>query len=126
MKANNWAHIHSTAQASYNVFISPYDVFLSFSFFFYYLFLLKDNCFTEFCCFLSNLNMNQPQVYLYPLLSETPISLPIPPSRLIQSPSLSFLSHTANSCWLSILHMVIRFRLFFPYISPSPPLSPCL
>ena len=21
--------------------------------------LLKDNCFTEFCCFLSNLNMNQ-------------------------------------------------------------------
>ena len=21
-------------------------------------FLLKDNCFTEFCCFLSNLNMN--------------------------------------------------------------------
>ena len=25
-------------------------------------FLLKDNNFTEFCCFLSNLNMNQPQV----------------------------------------------------------------
>ena len=23
-------------------------------------FILKDNCFTEFCCFLSNLNMNQP------------------------------------------------------------------
>ena len=29
------------------------------SIFFIY-FLLKDNCFTEFCCFLSNLNMNQP------------------------------------------------------------------
>ena len=29
------------------------------------------------------------------------------PSRLIQSPCLSFLSHTANSCWLSILHMVM-------------------
>ena len=27
-------------------------------------FLLKDNCFTEFCCFLSNLNMNQPAVQL--------------------------------------------------------------
>ena len=26
----------------------------------FYLFLLKDNCCTEFCCFLSNLNMNQP------------------------------------------------------------------
>ena len=32
--------------------------------------------------------------------------LPIPPSRLIQSPCLSFLSHIANSRWLSILHMV--------------------
>ena len=27
-------------------------------------FLLKDNCFTEFCCFLSNVNMNQPAVQL--------------------------------------------------------------
>ena len=25
-----------------------------------FIYLLKDNCFTEFCCFLSNLNMNQP------------------------------------------------------------------
>ena len=34
-----------------------------FSFFKINLFLLlKDNCFTEFCCFLSNLNMNQPSV----------------------------------------------------------------
>ena len=27
---------------------------------FLFIVLLKDNCFTEFCCFLSNLNMNQP------------------------------------------------------------------
>ena len=37
----------------------------SFFFFFYSIFLkvyflLKDNCFTEFCCFPLNLNMNQP------------------------------------------------------------------
>ena len=32
---------------------------------------------------------------------------PFHPSRLIQSPCLSFLSHTANSHWLSILHMVM-------------------
>ena len=25
-----------------------------------FFFKLKDNCFTEFCCFLSNFNMNQP------------------------------------------------------------------
>ena len=50
-------------------------------FIFYYLFiLLKDKCFTEFC-FLSNLNMNQPQVYIYPLPFE-------PPSHLSWSHSL--------------------------------------
>ena len=47
-------------------------------------------------------------------------------SRLIQSPCLSFLSHTANSHWLSILHMVMQVSmLLFPYTSLSPPLSPC-
>ena len=30
-------------------------------------FLLKDNCFTDFHWFLSNLNMNQPEVYINPL-----------------------------------------------------------
>ena len=37
------------------------------------------------------------------------LSLPSPshPSRLIQSPCLSFLSYTENSCCLSILHMVM-------------------
>ena len=28
----------------------------------------KDNCFIELCCFLPNINMNQPQVYICPLL----------------------------------------------------------
>ena len=32
------------------------------SFFIYFLF--KDDCFTEICCFLSNLNMNQPYIFL--------------------------------------------------------------
>ena len=37
-------------------------IFPSFEIFFFEViyFLLKDNYFTEFCCFLSNLNMNQP------------------------------------------------------------------
>ena len=43
---------------------------------FFFNLLLKDNCFTEFCCFLSNLNMNQPQVYIYPLPFEPPSHLP--------------------------------------------------
>ena len=45
-------------------------------FFLFICFLLKDNCFTEFCCFLSNLYMNQPQVYIYPLPFEPPSHLP--------------------------------------------------
>ena len=52
-----------------------------YSFFLIY-FLLKDNCFTEFCCFQSNLNMNQPQVYIYPLPFEPPYPLPPHPTPL--------------------------------------------
>ena len=41
-----------------------------------------------------------------PFWSSLPSPSPPHSSRLIQSPYLSFLSHEANSCWLSILHMV--------------------
>ena len=44
--------------------------------------LLKDNCFIEFCCFLSDLNMNQPQVYIYSLPFEIPSHLPPHPTPL--------------------------------------------
>ena len=108
-------------------------------FFFFHSFLLKDNCFTEFCCFLSNLNMKKkrkkkkPQhesaigVYITPpFWTSLPSLTPSHPSRLIQSPCSSFLRHTANSHWLSILHMVMQVSmLLFPYSSPSPLLSPC-
>ena len=57
------------------------------------------------------------------LLFPSPLHL----TRLMQSPCLSFLSHTENSHWLSILHMVMQVSLLlFPYISPSPSLSLCL
>ena len=57
--------------------------------------------------------MNQPQVYICPLHPEPPSHLP-PHSTLLVShraPDLSFLHHTANFHWLSILIMVI-------YVSP--------
>ena len=59
----------------------------------------------------------------------TSLSSPSPsyPSRLIQSPCLSFLRHRASSHWLSILHMVKQVSMLLcPYISPPPPLSPWL
>jgi len=37
-------------------------------------FVLKYTCFTEFCCFLLNLNMNKPQVYIYPEKAMAPHS----------------------------------------------------
>ena len=45
--------------------------------------------------------------YIPSLLILPPISFPSHPSRLMQSPCLSFLSYTANSHWVSILHMVM-------------------
>ena len=42
-----------------------------------------------------------------PFWSSLPSPSPSHPSRLIQSPCLSFLNCTANSWWLPILHMVI-------------------
>ena len=55
-------------------------------------------------------------------LSWTFVPAPTPShsSRLSQSPGLSSLSHTANSHWLSILHMVIyMFPCYFLYLSHS-------
>ena len=40
-------------------------------------------------------------------LNLPPSPSPSHPSRLSQSPCLSSLGHTANSCWLSTLHMVL-------------------
>ena len=42
-----------------------------------------------------------------PFWTFLPSPSPSHPSRLIQSPYLSFLSHTANSRWLSVLHVVM-------------------
>ena len=48
-------------------------------------------------------------------------------SMLSHSPSLSSLNHTANSHWLSILHMVMYVAMLLsPYIPPSPSTPPPL
>ena len=52
--------------------------------------LFKDNCFTEFCCFLSNPNMNQPWVYIYPLPFEPPSHLPPCATRVDTEPLIEF------------------------------------
>ena len=56
------------------------------------------------------------------------LSLPPPihshPPRLLQSPSLSSLSHTPNPHWLSILHMVVCMFQSYSLHSSHPLLSP--
>ena len=49
------------------------------------------------------------------------MSLPSHPSRLSQSPALRSLSHTANSCWLSLSHVVVCVSMLrSPFVPPSP------
>ena len=61
--------------------------------------------FVVFCQTSTRISHRCTHVPLFPDLP--PISLSIPPFSLSQSPCLSSLSHTANSHWLSILHMVL-------------------
>ena len=56
------------------------------------------------CSFLPLISVNQPWVYSCSLPSEPP---PTHPSRLSQSPVSGSLCHTANSLWLSVLHMAV-------------------
>ena len=59
--------------------------------------------------------------YVLSLLNLPPPPSPSHRSRLLQSPSLSSLSHTENSLWLFVLHMVMYgSMLLSPYIPPSP------
>ena len=65
--------------------------------------------------------------YIYAPPSWTSLPLPIPshPSRLSQSTRFSSLCHTANSHWLSILHMVMyMFQCYSLY--SSHPLLPSI
>ena len=62
--------------------------------------------------------------YMY--IPSLPSPSPSHPSRLIQSPCLSFLSHTANSCWPSILHIVIKFPCYSFHASHPLLPSPCV
>ena len=75
--------------------------FFSWLLFFFLYFLLKDNCFTEFCCFLSSLNMNQPSVQLSSFSSVTQSYPTLQPHEL-QHARLPYPSPTpgvhSNSC----------------------------
>ena len=59
-----------------------------------------------------------------PSWTSLPLSPASHPSSLLQSPNLSSLSHTANSYWLSILHMVMYVSMLLSSCIPHSPYSP--
>ena len=89
-------------------------------------FRLEDNCFI-LCWYLPNINMNKPQVYIYPLPLKPPSHLPLHHSSLgcHRVLGLSSLHGTANTHWLSILHMVM-YMLQSYFLYSSRPLLPTL
>ena len=63
---------------------------------YFFFFKLKDNCCTEFCCFLPNINMNQPIGREYLLVDPCPLS-PLPPKlQAFPGPALSLGLHVST------------------------------
>ena len=72
---------------------------------------MKYNCFMEFCYFLSNLNMNQPQVYMYPLPFEppshlSPYPIPLDVDSLISGSSA--FSKSSLCIWKFSVHILLK------------------
>ena len=79
--------------------------------------------------FLTYNDVNQPKIYICPLLLEPPAhcSMPSYPSRLLQRTGLSSLCYKATSHQLSILYMIMyMFQCYSPNSSQPllPPLCP--
>ena len=126
--------------------MGPFALEVKFKLIFFYYFLLKDNCFTEFCYFLSNLNMKSAiGIHLSPpFWTSRPSPSPSHPSRLIQSPcqthflelidlpapARSWLWHMGSSVFvvacgifswdMRILSCSVWDLVSWPGISPSP------
>ena len=75
-----------------------------FYFIFYWRIIALRN-FSVFC--QTSTSISHKYTHIPSFLNLPPNSFPIYPTRLIQSPRLSLLSHTANSHWLSIVHVSI-------------------
>ena len=82
---------------------------------------LYRNCFTMLCWFLPYNNVNQPQLYIYPLSLESPYHPPSSqPPRSSQSTELSSLCYTAASYFMhGSIYLSVPCSRFVPP-SPSP------
>ena len=77
---------------------------------FTYIFFLIEGYLLHSSVLISAIHQHELSVGIHispPSWSSLPPPAPSHPSRLSQSPGLSSLSHTANSHWLSILHVLV-------------------
>ena len=102
------------------------------SFLFFPLFIFSGKIIALYYCVSfrhTSTRISHRYTYVPPFVTLPPTSHP---SRLLQSSSLSSLSHTANSHWLSILHMVMymfpcySLNLSHPLLPPHPSVSTSL
>ena len=111
-----WVGVHSEKSAGWYCWLVVQissvaalfcQVILSILFFIYIFFYWRIIALQNFVVFCQSQHESAINIHISPLFrTSLPSSSPSHSSRLIQSPCLSFLSHTANSHWLSILHMV--------------------
>ena len=88
--------IHSHPFYLFSIFLEPFKIFNC-------RIITSQNC-DDFCH--TSTWIGHRYTYILSLLSPSPASLPLPPFRLSHSTGGS-LSHTSNSHWLHILHMVM-------------------
>ena len=77
---------------------------------------LKDNCFTEFCGFLSCINKNQPQVHPRPLPPRPPSYLPPHPTlQPVVEPLFEFPEAYSKFPLAIFTHGIVNFYVTFQY-----------
>ena len=87
-------------------------------------FKLEDNYFTILCWFLPYTNEPAIDIHISLPWTSLPPSTPFPTLVFHRALDLGSLHHAANSCWLSILHMVAYMLLCYSLKSSHPLLPP--
>ena len=85
-----------------------------------FIFQLRDNCFTEFCCFLSNINMNQPSVQFSSIQSLSRVRLFATPWNR-STPGLPVHHHLPEFTQTHVYRVHDAIQPSHPGSSPSPP-----
>ena len=99
-------HDRATFTHILTAFLFQIYIYINIYIYLNFVFLLKDNCFTILCWFLPYICMNQPWVYICPvLLKLPPISHPVPSPQVV----------TEHWVELPVSHSKFPLALYFTY-----------